>query len=38
MKMYDFFHGIANFFWEKYVGQVKRGNKKDGKKLKKKAK
>ena len=28
MKMYDFFHAIANFFWHKHVKQIKKKGKK----------
>ena len=31
MKMYDFFHAIANFFWQKHVNAIKKGGKKNAK-------
>lgn len=30
MKMHDTFNSIANYFWEKYVEQIKKPKKKNG--------
>lgn len=30
MKMYDIFNSIANFFWEKYVQQIRKPKRNNG--------
>ena len=32
MKMYDFFHDIADFFWQKSMGELQKRSDKYGKK------
>ena len=28
LKLYDFFHAIANYFWHKYINSLKTGKSK----------